>query len=267
MKSEFVSSAGTALAGLLLVTGPARAGSVSFSDTFNINLQQVDTSGSYIAGVTPNRLYRGTANPTLMQFDTLGGTRTLDSVTFNFEITFQGEVLIYQAPQFSSNPTPGGGQSGGGGYGQLQSLVAGPSGIITPIGWSSLLGLRADADFDPIQASGDDDFSVNLDEFGEGSDFTNTGMAGFLGTDALNAFVCAMVELSYPNKGGSAGNAGNAGNQGLTAFGLVQVVYAFSEIGDPTPPTPPTDPTVIPTPGALGMGVLALLGLAVRRRR
>jgi hypothetical protein len=252
-------SSAIALACVIGAPLPGKGGTVDFSDTFNITLHEYSGGNAYVPGVGAERKYAGTANIALPMFDPLGGARVLEQVTLSIEMTFLGEVSIYRAPVY-----------GGGQLGVIGSPIGGPSGVLRFTGYASTQGLKANAGFEEIAASGDNDFVMPVNVLGVGSAST-LNVDNFVGVEDLNVFVCSMLDLLYPNKG-SEGNAGNAGNAaGLTASGFVELVYAYREVGIlpevDSPTAPGMDGVVIPSPAAVGLGALLLSVVTCRRGR
>ncbi len=243
-----------AAAGLLAAPGAALGASETFSDSFNLQLARpvLYASAALVDGDYSNNTYSESTLVTLSQFDTQGGTRTLESVGLNLQMTIAGELYVYAVPDLRV----------------VTSLVQ-PAGAtahhdteVELTGYASVGGLKAETDFDVLHGAGGSNYFLPIDESDDASD-TGPASSDFIGTGDIDVYVSASVVVDYLDVINGGGNAGSA--NGIVADGTVELVYTYST-GD-TGPTIPTDPGVIPTPAAAGLGLAMLGGLLGRRRR
>lgn len=175
------------------------------------------------------------------QFDTMGGTRVLKSVTLEIDATIGADVT---AENNNDQAAPDFGIS------------------LTGFAQATLLGLEATANVNTVQASGGVAGSDNAGvPNGMGPDFFNFGsvsgmdsdddtigmmLAGFIGNGVITASVNGNGGFAVTGASNSTLDVDNFG-----ASGTIRLIYEFN---------------VIPTPGSAGL--LGLAGLvAVRRRR
>jgi hypothetical protein len=174
------------------------------------------------------------------QFDTMGGTRVLKSVTLEIDATIGADVTaennnLQAAPEFGISLT---------GFAEV-----------------ALLGLEATANINTVQASGGVGGSDNAGvPDGMGPDFFDFGTVSGMDSDddtvgmMLAAFIGnGMITASVTGNGGFAVTGASNSTLDVDNFGAsgtIRLIYEFN---------------VIPTPGAAGL--LGLAGIAAVRRR
>lgn len=121
--------------------------------------------------------------------------------------------------------------------------------------------LEVDLDFAQYDGGASQQDVIDIFETDAGSDFTvDSGELSFFSGDPLTIDLAASFEYVYED----IAQAGNS--KGFTAQGDVELLYIYEPVGDGGD-NGGGNPEAVPTPSAAAAGLLAMAGLAVRRRR
>ncbi|MEM7627710.1 MAG: hypothetical protein AAF333_19100 [Planctomycetota bacterium] len=230
-----------AAAVVLGVAGTANAGSVaqSGSYSFDLNFEPVLQEPPLVETQADNLL----GNVIRFAGSTMVEVQSFESILSDFGIT--GATMTGADLEAGMNVSG--------------TIFAPPQTQVTGYAWGGLtLGpLVIDLDFAQYDGAPSRDNEIMIDEFDSGFDATEPG-------DDLSIFssepLFIEIEASFEYVYNDLVQLGDA--SGFTASGSYDLVYTFDESTNGG-----GDPEVVPTPSAAAAGLLAMAGLAARRRR
>lgn len=225
----------------LFATQAAHAASVSYATPFvyDFTLEAVSTDPG-------GPIYlNGQETVFLSQFDTLGGTRTLDRVTLELDYNVEAEFSFFRSILLGDPPAIDEGIE----FDNLQGRAWAPSQIasVLPVA-TNFTDLTADVP--PENA-----FTIPLSHSAT-SDNNTTDPADFGTFIGIGNVSVEVTTTTFPIRWDEllVLNEFSGG-----AYGSVTVTYDYSTPGGPI--------EIVPTPAAVGMGLAIMTGAAFRRRR